>query len=234
MKAEFILFDCMETLIDLHKLPALEDYAGWAYKGSGLEGLWEDFDEFVRAYRLAKDTLSGSLPEYKEYEMMDRFSLLTSSSLKDAGPGFQKDAAGRLYDTYWKAYRSECYVRDDVRSGLDSLSKAVRLGIVSNFMVRGGIEQLARDCGIYGYFNFILTSVSMGWRKPHPAIYRDAIARTGVKADEILFVGDDYVNDYKAPRELGMNPVLLDRYGRHPEAEQRIESFEELADYLSL
>jgi putative hydrolase of the HAD superfamily len=46
MGVEYIFFDCMETLIDLHKLPVAEDYAMWAYRGSGVESLWQDFDSF--------------------------------------------------------------------------------------------------------------------------------------------------------------------------------------------
>ena len=54
---DYIFFDCMETLVDLQKLPTVRDYAEWAYKGSGVEELWEDFDEFFRYNMLAKKEL---------------------------------------------------------------------------------------------------------------------------------------------------------------------------------
>jgi FMN phosphatase YigB (HAD superfamily) len=47
-----------------------------------------------------------------------------------------------------------------------------------------------------------------------------------------LFVGDDFVNDYLAPLELGMRPVYLDRFDKHPELESRIKSFYELQRFL--
>ena len=44
---KYIFFDCMETLVDLHELPSSSDYARWAFQGSGVEGYWRDFEDFL-------------------------------------------------------------------------------------------------------------------------------------------------------------------------------------------
>ncbi len=228
MDIEYIFFDCMETLIDLHKLPTPKDYALWAYSGSGVEGLWEDFDEFFRYYYLSKKELAEKLPEHAEYEIKGRFLYLIRSSLPDLPEYMIEPTADKLYSNYWRNYKAVCYVRDDVKRALQHLSEAYKLGVVSNFMVMDGIEELLKLTGIDRYFSFVVTSVSTGWRKPHPEIYNKALSLSGTNTDKVLFVGDDFTNDYTVPVSLGMKAVYLDRFERRPELPDRIKDFDEL------
>lgn len=230
----FILFDCMETLIDLRKLPDIRDYAAWGFCGSGTEGLWEDFDSYFRYYMLARAELGARLPENADYEMRDRFFQTVRLSFPDMDMGKAAETADRIDENYWRNYRGLSYIRDDVREVIPLLAGKYRLGVVSNFMVTGGIEEMLEFHGILRYFEFVVVSVSEGWRKPHPAIYKKALENIGPFSGEIVFVGDDYVNDYVAPGNLGMKPVYLDRFGRRPELEDRVEDFYQLRDRLGV
>lgn len=232
MKNKFILFDCMETLIDLKKLPNLRDYAAWGFYGSGVEELWEDFDTYFRYYMLARTELTSHLPEYAEYELKDRFFQIARLSFPDMDFGKAEGIAEKLYANYWRNYKELSYIRDDVREVLPELSKAFRLGVVSNFMVAGGIEEMLELHGLSSFFEFVVTSVAEGWRKPHPAIYGKAVELIGSFGGEVLFVGDDYVNDYIAPGKLGMKPIHLDRFERHPELADRVVDFYQLKSAL--
>ena len=171
MDIKYIFFDCMETLVDLYMLPTLKDYAQWAYNGSGVESLWEDADEFFRYYYLSRKELAEKLPEHAEYEMKDRLLYLIRSSLPDLPVNIVETSAEKLYNNYWSNYKAGCYVRDDVRNALDELSSVYKMGVVSNFMIRCGIEELLESLDISQYFSFVVTSVSEGWKKPHPNIY---------------------------------------------------------------
>ena len=232
MDIKYILFDCMETIVDLKQLPDLRDYAFWGFNGSGVEDLWKDFDEFFQYYLLARIDISTRLHENQEVEMFERFLYLLHLSFPDLPASRTENAAKLLRLNYWENYKSTCYVREDVLSVLPQLAERYRLGIVSNFMIRGGIEELLKLNGVNNYFDVVVTSITVGWRKPHPAIYNTALDRLGAKAVETVFVGDDYVNDFIAPAESGMKPVFLDRYGRHPEVKCRISDFNELIHLL--
>ena len=107
------------------------------------------------------------------------------------------------------------------------------MGVVSNFRVMGGIEELLEMLDIRKYFSFVVTSISLGIRKPHLDIYNEAVKLSGTTADRIVFVGDDYINDYMTPAFIGMKAVFYDRYGRHPEADPRFDDFSELPRILS-
>lgn len=231
-KPDYIFFDCMETLIDLHKLPVLRDYAFWAFDGSGVEELWESFDDFFRYYLLARQELSSRIPEYADYEMRGRFLHLIRLSLPDLPYELTESVTGKLYDNYWRNYKAGSYVREDVREVVDDLSKNFKMGVVSNFMIINGIEELLEIHDLKKYFDFVVTSVAEGWIKPHPAIYSKAMEIACAEPDKILFVGDDFVNDFATPQKIGMNAVYLDRFDRHPELENRVRDFHGLRELL--
>ncbi|MCX7748024.1 MAG: HAD family hydrolase [Clostridia bacterium] len=223
-----ILFDCMETLVDLTELPTLREYALWTFEGSGSEHYWGSFDEFFEHYQFARDTLAAKLPEHKEYEIMERFELIAQIKLGKGNKSKIKEVSERLYDNYWKVYESKCYVKEDVKVSLSQLARNYKLGVVSNFMVKNGIEILLKQNGIFQNFDFVVTSVNEGWRKPHPHIYNTAVSKAGYPSNQILFVGDDYVCDYIGPGKVGLRSILLDRYHKYPEVAEKIKSFNDL------
>jgi len=229
---KYILFDCMETLIDLTELPALKDYACWTFEGSGVEGYWKDFGEFFEGYLAARETLNEKYGKYREYETIERLRLIVRNKFPGIDPVLASDIIGKLNVNYWRTYKSKCYVKDDVKEVLPKLARCYRLGVVSNFMVSGGIEDLLRENGIIHNFDFVVTSINEGWRKPHMNIYEKALAKAGVSPSETVFVGDDYENDYITPGKMGMTSYLLDRSGRYAGVERRVSDFRQLAGLL--
>jgi putative hydrolase of the HAD superfamily len=69
--------------------------------------------------------------------------------------------------------------------------------------------------GIAGHISEVVTSVDVGWRKPHPKIYAEALRRLGSTAREALFVGDTYLADYAGPRAVGIDALLIDPACQH-------------------
>ncbi len=57
---------------------------------------------------------------------------------------------------------------------------------------------------IRNYFDAIVLSFEAGVTKPDEKIYRIALRNLKVKPEEVLFVGDDFENDVKVPRRVGM------------------------------
>jgi putative hydrolase of the HAD superfamily len=73
-----------------------------------------------------------------------------------------------------------------------------------------------------------------GKTKPHPAIFRSALDRLGVRADEAAMVGDSPEDDVAGARALGMQAFLVDREGRFPEAVGRLPDLRALPAALGL
>lgn len=105
-------------------------------------------------------------------------------------------------------------------------------GIVSNFMVENGIEELLSRFGVIQYFSFVVTSVGEGWKKPHSRIYDTAARLAKVANEKILFIGDNYECDYIGPRNYGFHSILLDKENRYPRVADSINSMDELLEKI--
>ncbi|MEJ6951688.1 HAD family hydrolase [Natronospora cellulosivora (SeqCode)] len=231
-KVKCILFDCMETLIDIKDYPDLSMYASWAYYGSGCEDKWDSFEMFLDEYKKARDYLDNIHKNHKEYNIYNRFRLMIDNVFKDEKEEFRKKLFKMITYNYWKNYKSNCFVRPEVKELLKKLHKKFSLAVVSNFMKEDGVEELLEENGIIKYFDFILTSIKTGWRKPNEIIYNEAIKKAGVSFDEIIFVGDNYHCDYQGPRLIGLNSILLDRKNKHLYLENRIKNLIDLERYI--
>jgi len=77
-------------------------------------------------------------------------------------------------------------------------------------------------------------SRSHGRIKPHPSIFVAALRALDVSAAEAAMGGACYEDDIEGARSLGMRAILLDRDGRRPDAEDRIDTLLALPAALGL
>lgn len=62
--------------------------------------------------------------------------------------------------------------------------------------------------GVRQYFDDITLSSIVGYRKPHPNIFRIALCQARLPASECAFVGDTVSRDVVGPRKLGFGKVF--------------------------
>ena len=99
---------------------------------------------------------------------------------------------------------------DDSLSTLCRLRSAgLRLGIVTNGFTAVQTRKIDRHA-LQDYVNFTLISEEVGVFKPNPDIFRLAVERAGVTAQEALFVGDTPASDIQGACEAGLPAVLID------------------------
>ena len=55
-----------------------------------------------------------------------------------------------------------------------------------------------------------IISSEVGWRKPSPQFFAAICEAVGTEPSQILYVGDDLVNDYKGATEAGLKAILYD------------------------
>jgi putative hydrolase of the HAD superfamily len=60
----------------------------------------------------------------------------------------------------------------------------------------------------------VVTSARVGYRKPHPAIYRQALLDAGETAETTAMVGDNLNADVIGAEAAGLHGVFLNRTGR--------------------
>ena len=82
------------------------------------------------------------------------------------------------------------------------------------------------------HLDFVVASAAVGTAKPHPDIFRFALARAEFSPHDVAYVGDSYVSDVLGARAVGIAPVLLDRDGNAPAVDCPVVS--SLLDVLDL
>jgi putative hydrolase of the HAD superfamily len=120
---------------------------------------------------------------------------------------------------------------DTIRPGtaerLREIGELYQVAVISN--ADGRIKDVLRKCGIADCFRTITDSGLVGYEKPHPEIFRQALKTMNAAPEESLYVGDVYCVDYLGATGAGMQGVLMDVPGAYREKEvPRVESLAQL------
>src|SRR5690625_2900919 len=109
-------------------------------------------------------------------------------------------------ETYWHLF-------PHTRDFLETLKeKGYKIALLSNWdpSARSLLERLA----IYDLFDTIIVSSEVGIEKPNKKIFDILLSETNLKPDEILYVGDNYYDDVRGSRTVGIETALLNRFDR--------------------
>jgi putative hydrolase of the HAD superfamily len=155
---------------------------------------------------------------------------------RDVLTGLGHTGDGQLAEALFRAFSDPAAYRlfDDVRPALDELAaRGLKLGVVSNF--EPWLEEVLALEGIADRFAAVAISGTLGVAKPDPEIFKAALAEAGADPAATVHVGDQLVNDVAAARAVGITPVLIDRFARHPDAggAHRVESLDGLVELVA-
>lgn len=103
------------------------------------------------------------------------------------------------------------------------------LGLASNYDRR--LRAVARGLPALMAIPHLVISSEVGWRKPAPEFFYALGQRLGLPGKELLYVGDDPVNDYDGATAAGLQAVLFDPQQKHAGGPRRtIERLLQLLD----
>lgn len=102
---------------------------------------------------------------------------------------------------------------------ISSLSRQYRLAVVSNTFVstKREVKIALHNLGLDQYFDVIITSVDVGYEKPHEEIFRVALQELGLQPSEVVMVGDRIEKDVVGANRLGIASILCKWNDRYPE-----------------
>ena len=96
---------------------------------------------------------------------------------------------------------------EEARPTLEALYARYPMVLVSNFY--GNVESVLTDFDVRKYFGTIVESAVVGVRKPDPKIFALGVEALGLKADEVLVIGDSYRKDIVPAESLGCKVLWL-------------------------
>jgi HAD superfamily hydrolase (TIGR01509 family) len=115
--------------------------------------------------------------------------------------------------------------------------RGLAVGAVSNtYQSSRSLERSLKRYGLMRYISALVVSSEVGWQKPHPAIFEEALRRLGAQANETVFVGDNPWADIEGAQALGMKAVLTHQYRQEDPGNSKpdlvIQRLTEVVDYV--
>jgi putative hydrolase of the HAD superfamily len=177
---------------------------------------------------------AAAFAEVKRHPELDHdeeiWVLFTERIIRGMGGEGDTYAAAVEMESRWaQSIHFELY--DDALPVLDFLrERGFKIGLLSNS---------SRDLNEFvSHHNLradaVLTSHAHGKTKPHESIFRAMLDLLDVAPEEAVMVGDTVDDDIEGARAVGMRAVLLDREGRYPGVEGRLDDLRELPAMLGL
>jgi putative hydrolase of the HAD superfamily len=206
-----VMFDFGSTLIEDDRF----DYLGSlrkAHKVLENAGVAPGFEEFRRVYLQVREELWGG-SEFREHTYVFRLA----ETLKRLGyTVVESDKRLReAADVFMYALVDSLYMQPFVPRVLEELRGRYRLGVVSNLGIPEVVPITLERFGIKQYFDVIVASGSVGFRKPSPVIFNEALKALGTLPEETVFVGDSLYHDVQGAKKVGMKTVWLKRGDYH-------------------
>ncbi|MDY6942580.1 MAG: HAD family hydrolase [Pseudomonadota bacterium] len=211
--------------------------------------LWHMPPVLLRAENKLKDWLSRRYPRVVEHypgeelrrllyrvaanraDLAHDISALRRETLSLAAQhaGYDASVADEAFAVFYQA-RNEVVLFDDVIPTLRRLGKRYPLISVTN-----GNADLS-VIGIDHLFQASVSPADVGYRKPHPAIFKAACETIRVAPEAVLHVGDDPLSDIEGARQAGLRTAWFNPAGRNwpnnTPPDVTIEKLDELSDHL--
>ncbi len=177
-----------------------------------------DFDRFLDALvAVTTDLNRQRAPEYLELPCEERYRRACDRL------GIEKTAAAAIAERGVELQMTQliahAHLPDESRRFLRELAERLPLGLVSNFDHAATIHRLLARHGIDALFAVKLISIEVGRRKPHPAIFAEAVRRLGIPANEVMYVGDSLFEDIHGAQSAGLDAIWLNAAGEPLPAE---------------
>jgi len=212
MKVKVVLFDLGDTLVKTKKGIYLELLKS-LHESLISNSVNLPFEELKKAYFEVRE---------KEHEIIRQtlkeidFSKRISETLSNFGYVFKQNdkIITDACEAFFKPFIDTTTIVKSALKVLSALKKKYRLGVVSDFLYPPAFRKMLQKFKLMKYFDIVVISSEVGWRKPHPAIFQAALKSLEVSPYETVFVGDSIKRDIIPAKKLGMRTILIDLCGK--------------------
>jgi len=204
MRYQQIFFDLDHTLwdFDANAGESLQElYDGFELKKKGIP----DFESFYNTYLKYNIVLWGRLRKgyitRKELKQKRMWRTLLDFKIADTA----------LSDAMEKKYVAVLSIKKHLLPGAEETLNYLKKKGYPLHLITNGFEvsqhKKMKSSGIASYFDRVVTSESVGKSKPHPEIFRYALAQTNCEAEDALMIGDKLEIDVLGAQNAGIDAV---------------------------
>ena len=186
------------------------------------------YGPFVESHR---ELLELRQKDLKEYPNKKRFEIF----MEKTGLEADDELLDRFVCSHMESLsRAMVYPEHHTKILFYLKEKGYRLSVVSNFDHAPTARQLLGKFGIAHFFEDIIISEEVGWRKPHRKIFEFALSELGQSASDVIFIGDNLEADIMGCSDCGIDSVWVRRKEQFTRAEPEfiIKDLEDLKEII--
>jgi len=206
-----MLFDCYKTLIDIQtdesSLDTYRPISSWLiYQGVKITP-----EELMAEYKgSCRMEIEAGFERYPEVKVERVFSSICKRhalwNIDEAVVGIETARAFRAGSLRrLQAFPQSLRLLDQFQG--------YSLGIVSNGQ-RVFSELELKYLDLYKYFQLVIFSSDLGYKKPDPRIFQAATQQLGLRPEEMMYIGDSFENDIIPSIKLGMKAMHIEEAWR--------------------
>lgn len=194
-----VIFDIDGTLYDYQSndVQAMKRLCAFAEKILGV-----DEKTFRETYSQARRIIRGRLHDTAAQH--SRVLLIqTALELLDKNPfAYVLD----MYNVYWNYFLKNMRPYDGAADFLRKLKNSgVKISTCTDMTAHIQYRKLVA-LGLDRYFDFMVTSEETGFEKPAPIMFRMALKKMGISANETAYFGDSLDRDIQGAANVGITP----------------------------
>ncbi len=172
------------------------------------EGFDINREKFLTAYDLSHE-------KYRKvrYEQLREVTnaVWVAEALGNLGFEVTEDNPGikAALNIFFQDFIDTLELRDCAKKLLHQTQKQRKVGLISNFTYAPVIYKSLRKLGISKFFNVVVVSQQVGWRKPSSQIFQFTLKSLELRANEAVYIGDSPNEDINGAKQAGLKTVFV-------------------------
>ncbi|MCK8602982.1 HAD family hydrolase [Desulfoferrobacter suflitae] len=204
---EALGFDLFNTLITVRPdaLDAALTRLTDSLEGNGVS---LDCEVFRRDHRQAALRFIGETRRDGR-ETHNRFWISAALQQQGYSIGPDEGTIAEAVEAYFSAFLDYSTLIPGTAEMLANLKAKYPLGLLSNFTHAPAARRILEVLGLMDFFEVILISGAIGYRKPHPVVFGMLAHELRRGCAQIAYVGDDPEPDVEGALRSGMRPIWM-------------------------
>jgi HAD superfamily hydrolase (TIGR01549 family) len=207
MSLEAVIFDYIGTLVTCRNY-SMDASKLKLYNALAAEGFDVGKDSFLEAYSVAHE-------KYRKvrYDQLREVTnaVWVAEALCNLGFTVTEDdpRIKAALNVFFQDFIDSLELREGAKKLLRQAQQQGKTALISNFTYAPVIYKSLRKVGISEFFNAVVVSEEVGWRKPSGHIFQHALNCLKVQSSEAVYIGDSPNEDIKGAKQAGLKTVFV-------------------------
>lgn len=140
----------------------------------------------------------------------------------------------RYYKKLQESYKRLPFQEDSVETLRKLRQKGIKIGVFTDWPLFDKLERL----GVSGFVDFCASSTDVKYLKPDSHCFDYMVSGMGLRADEVLYVGDSYKKDVCGAYDFGIDAVLVNCRKKNtslfPKAVKVFQNWKDFDEWLTI